>query len=123
MQDAFGEVRGAQQGQGVDFPGAFEMRHALLVAFAAAFELSRPAPLLLQGCGRLEGHRRRTPQPCQHDADAGIKPDQAERNHPLVIAGERGDPDLLAIRLQRADKAIGMKGPYWQGSVKQRVLC
>src|SRR6266496_3041120 len=105
----------------MDFPGAFEVCHALLVAFATAFELSRPLPLLLQGCSRFKWHCRRTPQPCQHDADAGIKANQAERNHSLVIAGERGDPDLLAIRLQRADKAIGMERSHWQGSAKLRV--
>ena len=38
MQDPLSEVCRAQQCQRVDLPSAFEVRHALLVAFAAALE-------------------------------------------------------------------------------------
>src|SRR5260221_8432623 len=109
MQDAFGEVGGPQQGQGMNFPGPFEVRDALLVAFIAAFELRWSLAFLLPGRGRRERDRCRTPQPCQDDANAGIEANEAERNYTLFIAAQRCDPDLLAVRMQRADNPLGMK--------------
>ena len=47
VQDALGKVCAAQQGQGVNFPGAFEMRHTLFVVLAAAFELFRPIATMM----------------------------------------------------------------------------
>ena len=119
MQDAFGEVGRAHQRQGVDLAGAFQVRHALLVALPAALELLRPAPLVLPGGSRSEGHGGRTPQPGEHHADAGIEADQAERHHPCLVAGQGRDPHLLAVRLHGADKAVGMKGSQRQGPIEQ----
>src|SRR5260221_7980031 len=51
-------------------------------------------------------------------ADTGVIAHQADGHHIEFVAGQGSHPWVLPIDLHRAEKAVGMKGPYWQGAVE-----
>src|SRR6266567_892330 len=51
-------------------------------------------------------------------AHTGVIAHQTDGYHIEFVAGQGSHPWVLPIDLHRAEKAVGMKGPYWQGAVE-----
>src|SRR5258706_8841316 len=66
-----------------------------------------------------KGHLLALPEFGESRADTGVVAHQADGYHVEFVAGQGRCPWVLPIDLHRAEKGVGMKRPYRQGSVKR----
>src|SRR6266487_1528902 len=86
----------------------------LLVVLLSSTKMTRAMPV--DGWIRLKGQLFALPQPGQRCADTRVVADQADRNHFLMMAGQRCHSRQLPICLDRAKELGGMVGTNWECS-------
>ena len=107
----------SRQRQDMHLFRARQRRMKLLVVLLPATKL--PWPMPVDGRIRLKGQLLALPQPGQRCADTRVVADQADRNHFLMMAGQRCHFRQLPIRLDRAKELGGMIGT--NGSVPVKI--
>src|SRR6266566_8538897 len=97
-------------------PGAWQMRRKLLVSDGQPLQAQRAMPL--HTISQQKGQLFALPEFGESRADTGIVANQADGYHVEFMAGQGRYPWVLAVDLHRTEKAVGIKGPYRQGSVE-----